>query len=123
MDSRLFFCNFLKPNQNHNQKSPSKRLQKMASNPEETPLAMVFGILEDNAGQFLTAREILSKVFEKHSAILAPNTVKACLFELMALKKPIEQATHVLYKFRIPTAVFKLQKHHIKIEKSCSETS
>jgi hypothetical protein len=89
----------------------------MAKKSAETPLTMVFGVLEDNAGQFLTARQILSEVFEKYSEILAPNTVKSCLFELIALQKPIEQSTHALYEHRIPTAVFKLQKHTIKIEK------
>jgi hypothetical protein len=91
-------------------KTALKKGKKMAKKSAEPALLLVFGVLEDNPGQFLTAREILSKVYEKHSISLDPFTIRDALQVLIQLKKPIEQAEHKLYAHRIPTAVFKFQK-------------
>ena len=92
----------------------------MAKKFTESPATMVYSILEDHKGQFLTAREIFSEIYKKFFCSIAPETIKNSIYELIALSKPIETTIHQCGEKRIPTAVFKLNNHTIKIE-SCSE--
>lgn len=91
-------------------KNASKYRSKMSKKDQESPLVLVYSILQEHAGQFLSAREILSAVYEKHQTSMHIDTVKGALSDLLLVQGQIVMELHRVEPKRIPTAVFKLPK-------------
>lgn len=82
----------------------------MSKKDQESPLVLVFDILKENEGCFLSALEIFSAIYEKHRTSLHMNTIRGALEDLQIVQGQIEREVHRLGPRRIHTAVFRLPK-------------
>jgi len=75
----------------------------------ESTLDIVYSVLRDNDGQFLSVREIRGLIFHEHFTTMNFETIVKNIDRLKRLGHTVEETTERRGKLKLPVKIFRLK--------------